>query len=186
MSPRRRITDGFTVIERLDLEGEDGAGGLDWMIREPEAGWKKIAERYPVSPGPNPDPLSLGSYAREILSALRHVRSLHVQDPAREEALIAGLRAGGLITRAFWTFHRGQMTRAGKRRRLQQKRAGRISARKRGARIRAAVQAHAETLRRKHPHSREHSTRWLAREIARKIRHPFGTVRDTLSKLQRR
>lgn len=42
------------------------------------------------------------------------------------------------------------------------------------------VKTVADTIREKHPYTREHSTRWLARKIAKSTGYEYGTVRRRL------
>jgi hypothetical protein len=138
-------------------------------------------------PIPSPQ-LSLDAYAYRIIRHGRRLLQRLKRYPKREADIRLALMFSQLVTDARWKAGRrggtrGVTTKTGLRRRREQHRAGKKSGKTRSEKHRPAIEQLAREIRRARPYSRPHSTRWLAREIARRLTLPSGTVRSALHAL---
>lgn len=136
-----------------------------------------------------PKPLSLAWYAQKILACIRRLRAALASErpPASLEAVVIdALRLGQYAEEAVWRFNRGDHI----RQRVKVITRNRESARKRRPRGRSAnddsIEKTARRLRHTTPYAstKDHSTRWLAGEVARLLHISPSTARKRLTFLR--
>jgi hypothetical protein len=186
--PGRLVADdGLDEVVQFDQDtppevlGEllrDGFGGFEWLVRGSEASMAEADARCSIPRGKR-RPLTLEYSAAYILPNIARLRRAIARDKTRERDIVLALQTGSEIANATWRANRGAWTRIGKRRREELQKSGRQSGRTR-AKKRDDVLKEAREVRAKTPHSRKHSTRWLATLVAGKLKKKFGTVREAL------
>lgn len=171
--------DQATVEEWRSLVGT-GFGGFEWMLCVAERIWLPYAPREDAPE--EPEEHSLGWYASQILFRIRAARDAFAAQRF-EEACLHALAIGRLEAEGRWRNAVREKAHYARRVRAKSLRAGR----QRGRDLSAGASAKdklvidlAEQLRLKHP---EHSTRWLAGEIGRRLNQPTETIRDRLKRL---
>ncbi len=195
---RRRAADRLTWTETVTIDETStavdqaafvarmgaGFGGFEGALREIESQIQRLAPPSGVDPAER----SLAWYAREILRWIPRARSAaaaHAVEPAAIAALRIGCLYGELrIRHAFGPA--AEYVRGVKANRVK-------AGRRRGHDVHADavkrdedVKALAYRLRQKHPYDREHSTRWLAREITLGLEVNKHTIRARLAALRLR
>jgi hypothetical protein len=200
MLKKRRLTseDGLTVTEVVSLSSGSSLadarafakllgpqpGGFEWRIQPIEAFWQA---HVPPRENARVAHQSLAWYAREITRCIRQVRAVLGRGlPSDVEAAsIRALQLGWLHASACWRFNLGDQTRLG----VKIRTTNRANAKKPRPRGRQdyltprdqRVLDDAQRERRHHPHSRVHSTRWLAGRIAQRQSCSASTVRRLLT-----
>jgi hypothetical protein len=191
LPPRITADDGLDRIETVNQDtplseypawAREPFGGFENDVRAVERYWKAFAARHPRRAGTG-NPLSRASYARQITWGLDLLRTNLQSDPTREGIITLALKVGSWITDAQWRFNRGPSTRVGIKRRKQSSKAGRKSGAVRRAKTDGPVALTANRIRRTHPYSREHSTRWLALKVATELKRKVETIRKALHAL---
>jgi hypothetical protein len=185
--------DGLTRVERIDQDTdfstatrEDWAKwlpvGFEGMVRDAEQFWR--AHAPPA--GALPEPLTLAWYARNILDYIKRLREAIAANASIEGVVLDAIRLGKETEDAKWRFNRGDHV----RRHVKIVTTNRVSARKprpRGNSISdQEITATARRLRRTtlYAPTLEHSTRWLAGQVAQSLRIPLSTVRRRLTHLK--
>jgi len=192
---RKRAKDRLTVRETIGLDDmadataidewnalvEDGAGGLEWRLRQVEQFW----QTYAAADQAIPEEYSRAWYAREIRVSIDRVRRAYAAQ-SLESLAIAAFQVGRLHEEGRWRHAfmgvakyarnvRAKNIRAGRRR-------GRDARAEASERDRQLVES-AHRLRQRHPYGREYPTRWLARKLARGLHQPPEGVRARLNRL---
>lgn len=133
MAARRILADdGITQIVAIDvlaLTPEEqaallpqGCGGFFWMVAALEKQWLQ----YAPAAGAEPEPLSRGWYAKQILSSVARLRAIVAQGTTSnpEAWIILALRLGRLSEEAKWRFNLGGDIREGKKSHTRRRKAG--------------------------------------------------------------
>jgi len=161
-------------------------GGFNSWAEQLKQHWEPIAQAHPVTPGQRAHGFTPAAYAYRVLWYVEFLERVLRTRPEIEQGIIMqAVRLGYDWADARWRFNRGHLTRTGVRRRAIQRAGGQASGAIRQGRTRDRHQRITELafeIRRSTPHDRQHSTRWLAARISRKLKVPLGTVRDALTK----